>query len=142
MNERGRGPIRIDNVQGSINLGTISGDNVAFGSNATVIVGPVDPELALRLARSVDDLAVRLAEIAHQNGLQQRQIELLTQDLNRVRAAVTADRPDEKAFSSAASDMWSTLTMIGNTVQGMTSLADGLKLIAGALGWSLALPFL
>lgn len=136
----GAGSIRIDNAGGALVFGNV-GNNAAVGPNATVAVGNVDPSVAAALKSSIDEIAVRLAELAATQGLQVHQIELLAGDLKKVKEAVERQQPDEQSFQAAALDLWGKLMMISNGVQGLTGLAESLRTVASMLGWRLALPF-
>lgn len=131
--------ITISGNSGAVSIGPVT-NTIAAGAGATAIHGTVTPEVMALLNRGVDGLAVSLAELAHNQKLGQRQVEILAADIARIKEAVVAGEPSEPAFRSAAGDLWNKLMMVGGTVQGLSGLADGLKLIAGALGWSLLLP--
>lgn len=135
------GPVHFGDINAPVNLGTL-GSNVAFGNGAILIQGPVSPELIDAINRRVDGMATLLAEMAHREKLQQRQVELLAADLARIKRALNAPEPDQGGFAAAAGDLWNKLMMIGNTVQGVSGLAEGLSFIAKTLGWTLALPAL
>ncbi|MGQ0674369.1 MAG: hypothetical protein ACT4N2_16040 [Hyphomicrobium sp.] len=130
---------RFENINfGVINSGTM-GDVVNHGGSLQI---GVSSEASDAARRTVDEMAVLLAELAKESRLQQRQVELLASDLARIHRAIAAPQPDQTEFKSAAGDLCNKLLMLGNAYQGVTGLGQGLKTIAQAFGWSLALPLL
>lgn len=139
MTSKISGGVTISGNSGAVTLGNVS-SAMAVGTGAVAVNGGVSPEVAALLNRGVDGLVQSLADLAYQQKLGQRQVELLAADIARINKAVSAPEPDQASFQSAAGDLWNKLMMVGSTVQNVEGLATGLKFIAGALGWSLMLP--
>jgi hypothetical protein len=135
MNDRSN---TIVNNSGTIAFGPV-GAGAAVGAGATVVQGSHPPELLAAMNGGLHDLTASVAELAHTRKLDQRRIEFLTDDLERIKKALAAQTPNEQEFKSAASSLWSKVNMVSDGVQSVSGLATRILHLAKLFGWTIAL---
>ena len=134
MNDRSK---TIINNSSTITYGSV-GAGAAVGAGASVVQqGILPPELLATMNAGLQDLTVAVAELAHTQKLDQRRIDFLAADLERIKTAL--DTPNEQEFKSAASSLWTRVNMVGDGVHSVSRLADGIVGLAKAFGWTVAL---
>ncbi len=123
---------------GTIAFGSV-GAGAAVGAGAGVVQGSLPPEMLAAMNAGLHDLTVAIAELAHARNLDQRRIDFLAADLERIKTVLTAQAPSEQEFSSVASSLWSKVNMVSDGVNSVSQLARGLINLAKLFGWSIAL---
>jgi hypothetical protein len=138
MNNRNWNSLNISGNSGPVTLGDI-GAGAAVGAGGNVSATGPSPELLVVLNKQFEALIAGVAQLAHAHALDQRRIDVLAGDLDRLRKSIVAERPDEREFRSAASSLWNKLDKLGEGMRSATGLAQALTGIAKLFGWTLAL---
>jgi hypothetical protein len=128
----------IVNNSGTIALGPV-GAGAAVGAGATAVQASLPPELVAAMNAGLHDLTVAVAELAHTRKLDQRRIDFLVDDLERIKKTLAAQSPNEQEFKAAASSLWNKVNMVSDGVQSAARLASGITTLAKLFGWTIAL---
>jgi hypothetical protein len=134
MNDRSKFVV---NNSGTIAFGDV-GAGAAVGAGATAVQA-LPPELLGAMNAGLNDLVVAIAELSHARQLDQRRIDFLAEDLQRMKKALAAQSPNEQEFKSAAASLWTKVNMVSDGVQNLTRLAGGIANLAKLFGWTIAL---